>query len=116
MSELILTNVCVGYGRVRVVHDIDLEVPARGRVALVGSNGAGKSTIVKAINGLLPIQAGDIRWDGHSVSLLSAYERVRIGIGTVAEGRALFPDCTVIENLQAAASFGDARRLMSATQ
>ena len=116
MSELILTNVCVGYGRVRVVHDIDLEVSARGRVALVGSNGAGKSTIVKAINGLLPIQAGDIRWDGHSVSRLSAYERVRIGIGTVAEGRALFPDCTVIENLQAAASFGDARRLMSATQ
>lgn len=110
MSELVLKGVCAGYGKVRVVHDIDLVIPACGRVALVGSNGAGKSTLVKVINGLLPLSAGEVLWDGRSLGRVSAAERVHAGIGTVPEGRALFPDCSVVENLEAAASFGEARR------
>jgi branched-chain amino acid transport system ATP-binding protein len=109
MSALRLKNVCTDYGRIGVVRGIDLNIEPGRRVALVGSNGAGKSTIVRAINGLLPVRDGSIEWDGAAIHSFSASQRTRAGIATVPEGRLLFPDCTVLENLTAAATFGEAK-------
>ncbi|MFC4310318.1 ABC transporter ATP-binding protein [Steroidobacter flavus] len=109
MSALRLKDVCTGYGHINVVRGIDLDIGSGQRVALVGSNGAGKSTIVRAINGLLPLRDGRVEWDGASIGSLGASQRTRAGIATVPEGRLLFPECTVLENLIAAATFGDAK-------
>jgi branched-chain amino acid transport system ATP-binding protein len=109
MSVLRMQNVSAGYGKVNVVRAIDLEIAPGQRVALVGSNGAGKSTIVRAINGLLPIRSGSVEWNGAAIGSLGASQRTQAGIATVPEGRLLFPDCTVIENLIVAATFGQAK-------
>jgi branched-chain amino acid transport system ATP-binding protein len=116
MSGLQVIDVTAGYGQVVVLHGIHLSVGLNSRVALVGSNGAGKSTLVKAINGLLPILGGDILWNGRSIARLAPADRVRAGIGTVAEGRLLFSDCTVAENLFAAATFGEPAKVKHATR
>jgi len=109
MSALVLDNVSAGYGKVDVVRDVGLTIPTGRRIALVGSNGAGKSTIVRTINGLLPLRSGSITWDGTSIGAMRASHRTRAGIGTVPEGRLLFPDCSVTENLTAASTFGEAK-------
>ena len=109
MSTLKLVNVSAGYGKADMIRGIDLEIAAGQRVALVGSNGAGKSTVVKVINGLLPARGGRVEWDGTSIASMPASHRTRAGIATVPEGRLLFPGCTVVENLAAAATFGDAK-------
>ena len=109
MSTLKLENVSAGYGKADMIRAISLEIAAGQRVALVGSNGAGKSTIVKTINGLLPVRSGRVEWDGASIGGMRASERTRAGIATVPEGRLLFPGCTVLENLSAAATFGEAK-------
>lgn len=109
MTTLSVENVSAGYGKVNVIRGIDLEIAAGRRIALVGSNGAGKSTIVKTINGLLPLGGGNITWDGGSIGAMRASHRTRAGIATVPEGRLLFPACTVLENLFAATSYGEAR-------
>lgn len=109
MSRLGLVEVAAGYGKANVIRGISLTIGGGERVALVGSNGAGKSTIVKAINGLLPTRVGSIEWDGQDLGAMKASDRTRAGIGTVPEGRLLFPECTVTENLVAASTFGIAR-------
>ncbi|MGO4171009.1 ABC transporter ATP-binding protein [Bosea sp. TAF32] len=109
MSRLVLQGVAAGYGKANVIRGIDLTIESGRRVALIGSNGAGKSTIVKAINGLLPTRAGTIAWDDGVLGTMKASDRTRAGIGTVPEGRMLFPDCTVKENLVAASTFGHAK-------
>ncbi|QCI65308.1 ABC transporter ATP-binding protein [Phreatobacter stygius] len=109
MSTLTVEKVSAGYGKVNVIRGIDLEIGAGKRIALVGSNGAGKSTIVKAINGLLPLGQGGITWDGSPIGRMRASHRTRAGIATVPEGRLLFPTCTVLENLCAATSYGEAK-------
>jgi branched-chain amino acid transport system ATP-binding protein len=70
------------------------------RVALLGTNGAGKSTILKAVSGLVPTRAGTMRWRGEDISKLQAEELVRKGLGHVPGGRGLFPTLTVAENLR----------------
>lgn len=109
MSRLVLQGVAAGYGKANVIRGIDLTIERGRRVALVGSNGAGKSTIVKTINGLLPTRIGTVDWDGATLGVMKASDRTRAGIGTVPEGRMLFPECTVTENLVAASTFGAAR-------
>jgi len=109
MSRLVVHGVATGYGKADVIRGIDIVIESGRRVALIGSNGAGKSTIVKAINGLLPLRAGSITWDGAALGRMKASDRTRAGIGTVPEGRLLFPDCTVKENLVAASTFGEAK-------
>ena len=109
MTALVLDRVATGYGKVDVVRDISLSIPSGRRVALVGSNGSGKSTIVRAINGLLPMRAGSITWGGAPIGSMRASHRTRAGIGSVPEGRLLFPECTVTENLVAASTFGEAK-------
>jgi branched-chain amino acid transport system ATP-binding protein len=94
-----LSKVSCGYGLVTVVESLDLVVPARSLTALLGPNGAGKSSAIMAIAGHVQVKRGDIRLDGESLLGLSPAERTRRGIGLVPEGRRIFPDLTVAENL-----------------
>jgi branched-chain amino acid transport system ATP-binding protein len=88
-----------GYGRAQVLFGIDLDV-ARGEVvALLGRNGAGKSTTLKAIMGLLERRAGEIRFEGARIEALAPHELARLGLGYVPEDRRIFTDLTVAENL-----------------
>jgi branched-chain amino acid transport system ATP-binding protein len=82
------------------LHGISLELPPGGRVAVVGRNGAGKSSLVRAVAGLVPAHAGRISWNGRNVTRWSAARRVKGGISLVPEGRQIFPDLTVAENLR----------------
>ncbi|NYZ16156.1 ABC transporter ATP-binding protein [Azospirillum sp. RWY-5-1] len=110
MTRLTLERVSAGYGKADVIRDIDLVIESGQRVALIGSNGAGKSTVVKTINGLVPTRQGRVVWGDEELGRMKVSDRTRAGIGTVPEGRLLFPDCTVTENLVAASTFGAAKQ------
>jgi len=89
-----------GYGRAQVLFDVDLEVRAGEVVALLGRNGAGKSTTLKAIMGLVPATAGEVKFEGRELRALEPYEIARLGLGYVPEDRRIFTDLTVAENLE----------------
>jgi branched-chain amino acid transport system ATP-binding protein len=89
-----------GYGSLEVLHGIDLVVGEREIVSVVGPNGAGKTTLVQTISGLIPIQAGSIRFEGDDIVHLSSAKRVRAGIAQVPEGAGVFRELSVLENLQ----------------
>lgn len=89
-----------GYGRAQVLFDVALDVGAGEVVALLGRNGAGKSTSLKAIMGLLAPRAGSVRFAGRRIDGLEAYEIARLGLGYVPEDRRIFTDLTVSENLE----------------
>jgi branched-chain amino acid transport system ATP-binding protein len=89
----------VAYGGIRAVKGIDLAVAAGEIVALIGANGAGKSTTLKALAGLLRPHAGSLRYAGDDVTGKPAYHLVRKGLSLVPEGRGVFPRLTVVENL-----------------
>jgi len=89
-----------GYGRAQVLFDVDLEVRAGEVVALLGRNGAGKSTTLKAVMGLVPATAGEVRFEGRELRALEPYEIARLGLGYVPEDRRIFTDLTVAENLE----------------
>ena len=90
------------YGLLQAVRGIDLSVTQGETVALVGANGAGKTTLLRSIAGAHPAAAGRVRFDGEDVTHLPAHRRVRRGIALVPEGRRLFPEMTVEENLRVA--------------
>lgn len=89
----------VGYGESVVIPGVSLSVGERDAVGVIGRNGMGKTTLLKAIVGLLPASAGRIEFGGVDITRLPTYERVRLGIGFVPQGRLLFPQLTVEENL-----------------
>ena len=89
-----------GYGNVQVLKDLSLRVQAGEILCLLGRNGAGKTTILKTIMGLVRAQKGSIRLEGKDLHLLPAYEVPRRGIGYIPQGRRLFTEMTVAENLQ----------------
>ncbi|MEW6688947.1 MAG: ABC transporter ATP-binding protein [Pseudomonadota bacterium] len=89
----------VGYGGIRAVKGIDLEVAEGELVCLIGTNGAGKSTTLRAICGLLAPRAGRVRYAGVDAATLPAHELPRRGLVMVPEGRGIFPQLTVEENL-----------------
>jgi len=91
-----------GYGRAQVLFDIDLDVGKGEVVALLGRNGAGKSTTLKAIMGLVAPLSGKIIFRGETLRRLEPYEIARLGLGYVPEDRRIFTDLTVIENLEVA--------------
>jgi len=99
MTQLIVEHLQVHYGDLIGVEDVCLTVPQGSTVALLGANGAGKSTTLKAIMGLLPPTRGRIEWNGVSVAGLPAYEVVRHGIILSPEGWRLFTSLTVEQNL-----------------
>jgi len=100
LATLEVRGLRAGYGRAQVLFDVDLEVRAGEVVALLGRNGAGKSTTLKAIMGLVPSTAGDVRFDEHDLRALEPYEIARLGLGYVPEDRRIFTDLTVVENLE----------------
>lgn len=95
-----LDRISAGYGRAVVLRDVTLSVAPGEILCLLGRNGAGKTTAMKAIMGLLPLMGGDIRVGGVSVSALPAHKVPGQGIGYVPQGRRLFSDLTVAQNLE----------------
>ena len=89
----------VRYGAVEALRDVSIKVATGGLVAILGANGAGKSTLLRAISGIAKPAAGSIVFDGQTIDSLSADQIVRRGISHVPEGRGIFPDLTVNENL-----------------
>ena len=100
MPLLELEGVDAYYGRVQALRAISLTVEVGEVVTLIGGNGAGKSTALRAITGLVPVAAGAIRFDGMDITRLPAAQIVRRGIAHVPEGRRLFARMTVAENLE----------------
>ncbi len=98
-----IRNVHVHYHKVAALKGIDMEVPEDGIVTIIGANGAGKSTTLRAISGLAPVSKGEIVFAGTRIDRLPAEKIVALGIGHVPEGRRIFPDLTVEENLRTGA-------------
>ncbi|TCB98014.1 ABC transporter ATP-binding protein [Micromonospora zingiberis] len=94
-----IEDVSLLYGRIKALHGISLTVDEGEIVALIGANGAGKSTTMRAISGIRPVASGRIRFDGEDITKLRADLRVRRGLCQAPEGRGIFPGMTVMENL-----------------
>src|SRR5579863_1130952 len=95
-----IKNLTVGYGAINALHNISLSVPAGSIVTLIGSNGAGKTTTLKTISGLLKPRAGQVLYEGQNIAGLAPHEIVKRGLCHVPEGRMIFSNLTVQENLQ----------------
>ena len=96
---LSVRNVSAAYGPYRALFDVSFRVPERGIVALVGSNGAGKSTVARTVTGLVTASTGQVVFSGQDVTALPAYKIARLGMAHVVEGRGVFSTLTVEENL-----------------
>lgn len=99
-------NIRARYGRMQALSDVSLAVPAGEMITLLGANGAGKSTTLRVISGLLRAQSGSIRFDGEPIMRLRSHTIARRGIAHVPEGRGLLPTISVAENLKIGA-FGN---------
>jgi branched-chain amino acid transport system ATP-binding protein len=97
---LSISDLCGWYGRAQILYDVSLEVGAGEVVALMGRNGAGKSTTIKSIIGLLDKRRGSVVFDGHELIAQPPHAINRLGIGYVPEDRRIFTDLTVLENLE----------------
>jgi branched-chain amino acid transport system ATP-binding protein len=93
-------DVVVHYGRIQALHGVSLIVREGELVTLLGSNGAGKTTMMRAISGLRPLSSGSVWFDGNDVSKVKAHRRVADGLIQAPEGRGVFPGMTVTENLE----------------
>jgi branched-chain amino acid transport system ATP-binding protein len=107
MPMLEVDDLVAGYGRVSVLRGVSLNVPAGKMVALLGANGAGKTTLMRAITGLASIHSGAIRFDGAAVTGRAPEALVQSGLVLVPQGRLLFGDMTVRENLEMGALVAD---------
>jgi branched-chain amino acid transport system ATP-binding protein len=96
---LVARNLFVRYGQVEALHGVSLEVYPGEIVALIGSNGAGKSTTLRAVSGMIPIENGTVTFDGHEITNLRADQIVRRGLAHIPEGRQIFGDQSVFDNL-----------------
>lgn len=99
MSILSLNNASVSYGAIKALKGINISVEEGKIIALLGANGAGKSTLLKAVSGLVPLSDGEILFNGTDISKLSSENIVKLGIIQSPEGRQIFPELTVEENL-----------------
>jgi len=94
-----LEGIRAGYRRTQVLHGVDLTVPPGSAVGLLGANGAGKTTLLRVAAGLMAPTAGSVSLDGEAVTALGTHERARRGLCLIPEGRAIFRQLTVRENL-----------------
>jgi branched-chain amino acid transport system ATP-binding protein len=106
-----ITNVDVSYGDIQALWDVSLTVKSEEIVALVGSNGAGKTTVLKTITGLLRPRNGNVSIYGVRSDTIPAHKIVDLGVSLVPEGRRLFRDMTVLENLEIGGYIGRARNV-----
>lgn len=95
-----IENLSVNYGGIKALKSISLEVPAQKIVTLIGANGAGKSTTLRSISKLVRPHSGKIRYNGEDITAIGAKQTVERGIILVPEGRHIFPDMTVLDNLK----------------
>ena len=102
------------YGDLKVLWDVDIEVNAGEIVTVVGANGAGKSTLIRNLSGLLKPGSGSITFNGTDIGKLQAHEVVELGVVQVPEGRKIFPQMTVMENLRMGSYIDRARKLRAA--
>ena len=109
MSLLGLEGLQVAYGGIRAVKGIDLQVEDRELVCLIGANGAGKTTTLRAITGLVPAAAGRVLFDGHDIARERVHRIARRGLAMVPEGRGVFAQLTIEENLAMGAYARDDR-------
>jgi len=108
-------NLSVQYAAFKALHDVSLSVEDGLIVSIVGANGAGKSTLINAISGMIRPKEGRVVFDGEVLSTMSPHDVVRFGVVQVPEGRMLFPDLTVFENLLVGGSHKRAKAERSAT-
>ena len=108
MTMLAIDRLEVRYGGITALRGVSIEVNEGETVLLVGANGAGKSSLINAVMGLVPIQAGTIRFNGMDLNALSCDRRAHAGIGYAPEGRRIFPNLSVTDNVLAGA-FGRGR-------
>lgn len=117
MSLLDVENLSVSYGKTTALRSVSLRAQAGSVTCVLGANGAGKSTLFKSIMGLVPKGAGTVRFDGDDISKLPTYDVVRRGITLCPEGRRLFPEMTVGENVRMGAVLvRDRRKLRERTE
>ena len=95
-----ISDLCAGYGGAQVLHDLNLDVRPAEILCVMGRNGAGKTTLLRAIMGQLARQSGHIILDGTDIQTLPAHQVPRLGIGYVPQGRRLFGELTVAENME----------------
>jgi branched-chain amino acid transport system ATP-binding protein len=102
MSEALLAcrDIVSGYGDALVLHSVSLAVRAGAITALLGANGAGKTTLMRTLSGLLPLRSGSILYRGRELGTMDTAERVAAGVVLIPEGRLVFPDLTVEQNLR----------------
>ena len=100
-AVLQVTALDAGYGSVHILHQVELRVEAGQRWAVLGRNGVGKTTLLKAIMGLADVTHGRIEWDGHDITGWTPRQRAMAGLGYVPQTRDIFPSLTVAENLLA---------------
>lgn len=98
---LLAENLQSGYGASKVLFGVDLEIPSHAVVSLLGRNGMGKTTTVRTIMGMLPVQGGSVTFDGQRLNGFRPHRIARMGLGLVPEGRRVFGSLTVHENLVA---------------
>jgi len=98
-----MKGVSAAYGKISAIRDISIKVPEGKIVTIIGGNGAGKTTTLRTMSGMLPVTEGEIRFEGKRVDGLPASKVVAHGIAHVPEGRRIFPDMTVEENLRTGA-------------
>src|ERR1700712_441143 len=101
MTKMLLevTSIAISYGTAQVLHGVSLTVADAETVTLIGANGAGKTSCLRAISGLEPLTAGSIQFEGERIDALSPRQRLERGLVHVPEGKRLFPRMTVRENL-----------------
>ncbi len=114
MSLLEIRGLSVAYGAIRALHGIDLRVDEGEIVSLLGANGAGKSTTLRAVSRLLPLDAGEIVFRGENLANVQPHRVVSLGIAHVPEGRGIFPSLTVLENLRLATWTGKSKGALPA--
>ncbi len=110
---LVVDDVCAGYGPYRALFNVSFSVPAGGIVALVGSNGAGKSTVARTITGLVTATSGTVSLAGRDITTMATYRIARLGLAHVVEGRGIFSSLTVEENLTLAFRQRAGRKLLA---
>ena len=108
-SKISVKNLSVNYGLIKAVRQISFEFGAGEITSLIGSNGAGKSTTLKALAGLLP-HSGEILLDTKNISTFSTQQRLELGLALCPEGRGIFPNLTVTENLQLGAYSNNSKK------
>ena len=109
-SFLQIRNLDLYYGDAQALSDVSLEVPRGAIVAIVGANGAGKSSLIRTIAGIEKRRSGKIVFNENDISVLESHAICNLGIGQVAEGRQVFPSLTALENLEVGAMLPRARR------